>query len=229
MESNKKMVLIGGLVLVLIFGVFGTYVHFTKKDIIISSEKKAENTTENNSDNNAKKNNKSGVEEANGDEDTASNVNSKSNSKVSNESSAENEAKDNENEANNEKSTGASESDLEVSYVSYTVLKGDTLTGIWRKNIVSYHCSKASEMIISKNDMSNANDLKPGQKLEIPFIDSKGYTKYSVKQGENLSTIVKKLFPKKNGNEVIQAIKKANGSENVDTVEPDQVLLIPTT
>jgi len=232
MESNKKMVLFGGLVLVLIFGMFGTYVHFTKQDIIISSEKKTDEANEQNSkENSSKKDNKNDVEESSNDDDTASNVNSQSNStdsKTKNESTVGNETNSNENDAKNEKTTENTEDNLEVAYVSYTIVKGDTLSSIWRKNIVSYPFSKAREMIINKNDMSVSDVLKPGETLEIPFRDSKGYTKYSVKQGDNLTSIAEKLFPKKNANDVIEAITKANGSENVEPVEIDQVLLIPT-
>jgi len=221
MESNKKMVLFGGLVLVLIFGVFGTYVHFNKQDIIISSEKNTEKDSE---ANNSKKNNTSDVKETGREDDITSNVNNQSNDKAS----TENKTNGNESAVNNEKSTETSEDNLEASYISYTVLKGDTLTNIWRKNIVSYPFSIAKEMILSKNNMSSADELKPGEKIEIPFIDSKGYTKYSVKQGDNLTAIAQKFFPKKNTNEAIEVITKVNGSENVDHIEVDQVLLIPT-
>ena len=211
MESNRKYVILGGLILVLTFGLFGMYVHFTKQDVLIGgsnngdiikkqSNSKTKNAIIDNSSTNAKNKN---------------NTNDTVNAGVS-----ENEANDNE----------AAELDIansEETFIEYTVVKGDTLSGIWKKNIVSYTFNRAKDIIISKNNLSSADNLKVGQKLEIPSRDIKGYKKYTVKKSDNLSDIAKLCLPNKKVNEAVDLIIKANGKKNVDNLEPEQVLLIP--
>jgi len=182
-ESNKKYVILGGLILVLTFGLFGTYVHFTKQDVLIGGS--------NNGDI-IKKQSNSKTKKAN-IEDSSENIT------VS-----------------------------EETFIEYTVVKGDTISGIWKKNIVSYTFNRAKEVIISKNNLSSADNLKLGQKLKIPSRNTKGYKKYTVKKADTITDIAKQCLPRKELNEAIDLITKANGKYNVDNLEPEQVLLIPT-
>lgn len=211
MESNKKYVILGGLILVLTFGLFGTYVHFTKQDVLIGGS--------NNGDIIKKQSNsktkKANIEDSSENTDNKNTTNDTVNAEVS-------EGETNNNEAAENITVS------EETFIEYTVVKGDTISGIWKKNIVSYTFNRAKEVIISKNNLSSADNLKLGQKLKIPSRNTKGYKKYTVKKADTITDIAKQCLPRKELNEAIDLITKANGKYNVDNLEPEQVLLIPT-
>ena len=71
-----------------------------------------------------------------------------------------------------------------VSYQTYKVQKGDTISGITKK----FGLSNISTLI-SVNDIGNVRQLASGQKLKIPSIDGIIYT---VKKGDSLDSIIKK-------------------------------------
>lgn len=70
-----------------------------------------------------------------------------------------------------------------VSYQTYKVQKGDTISGITKK----FGLSNISTLI-SVNDIGNVRQLASGQKLKIPSIDGIIYT---IKKGDSLDSIVK--------------------------------------
>ena len=71
-----------------------------------------------------------------------------------------------------------------VSYQTYKVRSGDTISGIAKK----FGLTNISTLI-SVNDIGNVRQLAAGQKLKIPSIDGIVYT---VKKGDSLSTITGK-------------------------------------
>ena len=71
-----------------------------------------------------------------------------------------------------------------VSYQTYKVKNGDTISGITKKFGL-----RNISTLISVNDIGNVRQLGAGQKLKIPSIDG---IVYVVKQGDNLDSIVKK-------------------------------------
>lgn len=71
-----------------------------------------------------------------------------------------------------------------VSYQTYKVQKGDTISGITKK----FGLSNISTLI-SVNDIGNVRQLASGQKLKIPSIDGIIYT---IKNGDSLASIVSK-------------------------------------
>jgi len=66
-----------------------------------------------------------------------------------------------------------------VSYRSYTVSSGDTLTGITRR----FGLTNISTLI-AVNDIDNVRQLRAGQKLRVPSIDGLLYT---VRRGDTLT------------------------------------------
>jgi len=71
-----------------------------------------------------------------------------------------------------------------VSYKTYRVASGDTISGIAKK----FGLTNVSSLI-SVNDIGNVRQLAAGQKLKIPSIDGVIYT---VKKGDSLNSIVEK-------------------------------------
>ena len=71
-----------------------------------------------------------------------------------------------------------------VSYQTYKVRSGDTISGIAKK----FGLTNISTLI-SVNDIGNVRQLAAGQKLKIPSIDGIIYT---VKSGDSLSSVVSK-------------------------------------
>ena len=71
-----------------------------------------------------------------------------------------------------------------ISYQTYTVKSGDTISGI----CVKFGLKNIST-VIAVNNISNVRQLYAGQKLTIPSADG---TFHVVKKGENLSTLVEK-------------------------------------
>lgn len=71
-----------------------------------------------------------------------------------------------------------------VSYQTYKVQKGDTISGITKK----FGLSNISTLI-SVNDIGNVRQLASGQKLKVPSIDGIIYT---IKNGDSLASIVRK-------------------------------------
>ena len=72
-----------------------------------------------------------------------------------------------------------------VTYASYTVKSGDTISGITKK----FGLSNVSTLI-AVNDISNARSLYTGRKLRIPSIDGIMYT---VKRGNSLAGLSAKF------------------------------------
>lgn len=99
-----------------------------------------------------------------------------------------------------------------VEYKSYTVGKGDTISGIAKKfglrNIGT---------IFSANDISNARRIMNGEKLIIPSMDG---VMYKVKKGDNLSGIASQFGIS------MEAVLDANDL-NDKTVSIGQTLFIP--
>ncbi len=71
-----------------------------------------------------------------------------------------------------------------VSYQTYKVRSGDTISGIAKK-----FCLTNISTLISVNDIGNVRQLAAGQKLRIPSIDGIVYT---VKKGDSLNSITSK-------------------------------------
>ena len=118
---------------------------------------------------------------------------------------------------------------VEIEYKEYAVKKGDTLSKIWRENIVCIPFSRARTMICAENELASEDDIKPGQSLRIPAAEYADYIKYRVSEGETLYTIAKKYNSKINLtiNQLVDILIKINGEENVENIEKNQVILIP--
>ncbi len=99
-----------------------------------------------------------------------------------------------------------------VSFQTYKVQKGDTISGIAKK----FGLGNISTLI-SVNDIGNVRSLCAGQKLKIPSMD--GIT-YKVKSGESLASIASK-------NNISQdAILDVNDLTN-ETLQVGQVIFLP--
>lgn len=102
--------------------------------------------------------------------------------------------------------------DRPVTFQSYKVQNGDTISGIAKK-FGLYNVST----LISVNDISNVRTLAAGQKLKIPSTDGILYT---VKPGESLGLI------SKNRNISVEALVDVNDLDT-DVLTAGQVLFLP--
>ena len=129
-------------------------------------------------------------------------------------------------------------------YTKYKVVKGDTLGKIAKDN------GTTVEFLAKVNDIKNVNLIEVDQVLLIPdnggkeakpaakksvigagdgkfkVINSDGfdgiYTKYKVVKGDTLGKIAK------DNDTTVEFLAKVNDIENVNLIEVDQVLLIPS-
>ena len=115
-----------------------------------------------------------------------------------------------------------------IDYKEYLVKQGDTLSKIWRENIVCIPYSKARDMICHENQLANVEDLNPGQSLKIPVVQYEGYDKCKVNQGDTLCAIARKYKPNNiSENQYVDILININGKENVKEIELEQVILLP--
>lgn len=98
-----------------------------------------------------------------------------------------------------------------VSYQTYKVQKGDTISGITKK----FGLSNISTLI-SVNDIGNVRQLASGQKLKIPSIDGIIYT---VKKGDSLDSIVK------NYNVKLETLIDVNELESENLISGEQLFI----
>lgn len=97
----------------------------------------------------------------------------------------------------------------------YTVVKGDTLSGIASKYGTTY------QKLAEYNGISNPNIIHIGQKIRIPNGGSiPNYQTYTVKKGDTLSGIANKFGT------TYQKIAKDNNISNPNLIYPNQVLKI---
>lgn len=98
----------------------------------------------------------------------------------------------------------------------YTVVAGDTLSGIAQRYGTNY------QTLAAMNGISNPNLIRVGQVLNVPggaaTPAAPAVKTYTVKSGDNLSTIAKN-----NGTDVA-TIARLNGIANVNLIYPGQVL-----
>lgn len=103
-------------------------------------------------------------------------------------------------------------------YITYTVARGDTLSGIAAKFGTTY------QKIASDNGISNPNLIYPGQVLKIYSGNSgnqnNGQKTYTVKPGDTLSGIAAKFGT------TYQKIAADNNIANPNYIVPGQVLII---
>ena len=97
---------------------------------------------------------------------------------------------------------------------TYTVQKGDTLSGIAAKFGTTY------QVIAALNGISNPNKIYVGQVLKIPSVSSNGTRTYTVQSGDTLSGIAAKFGT------TYQAIAALNGISDPNLIYPGQVLKI---
>ena len=105
------------------------------------------------------------------------------------------------------------------SEVVYTVVKGDTLSGIAAKYGTTY------QKLAEYNGISNPNLIYPGQKIKIPGTSSSAATPktYTVKKGDTLSGIAAKYGT--TWQKLYEKNKSVIGS-NPNLIYPGQVLTI---
>ena len=94
-------------------------------------------------------------------------------------------------------------------YLTYTVVPGDTLSGIAKRHGVPLSA------IIELNQIQNPNLIHPGQTLKIKPLG------YVVKEGESLTSIANAL------NISIERLVRANEIEGASLVAPGTVLRLP--
>jgi len=115
-----------------------------------------------------------------------------------------------------------------IVYKEYSVKQGDTLSKIWRENIVCISFSKAKSMICHENQLASEDDLKPGQSLKIPMVQYENYITYKVSKGDTLSAIARRYKPDNvTESQYVNIIVKINLEENVQEIETEQVILLP--
>lgn len=98
----------------------------------------------------------------------------------------------------------------------YTVVSGDTLSGIASKYGTTY------QKLAEYNNISNPNKIYPGQQIKIPGTSSQGSsaTYYTVVSGDNLTKIAKRY-----GTTVNQLVSW-NSIENSNLIYPGQKLRV---
>ena len=105
-----------------------------------------------------------------------------------------------------------------LDYVTYTVISGDTLSGIAKKYGTTY------QKIASDNGIANPNLIYPGQKLKIytnvSQATNSNFVTYIVVSGDTLSGIAKKYGT------TYQKIASDNGIANPNLIHPGQKLKI---
>src|SRR5690606_16493559 len=94
-------------------------------------------------------------------------------------------------------------------YLTYTVVPGDTLSGIAKRHGVPL------SVIIELNQIQNPNLIHPGQTFKIKPLG------YVVKEGESLTSIANAL------NISIERLVRVNEIEGASLVAPGTVLRIP--
>lgn len=99
-----------------------------------------------------------------------------------------------------------------VTYQTYKVRSGDTISGIAKK----FGLSNISSLI-SVNDIGNVRQLAAGQKLKIPSIDGIVYT---VKKGDSISALISKYNIK------MESLLDVNELSS-DTLTAGQQLFLP--
>ncbi|MDR2029601.1 MAG: M23 family metallopeptidase, partial [Treponema sp.] len=97
------------------------------------------------------------------------------------------------------------------SWTSYTVKKGDSVSGIAAAHAISM------DAIIASNGISNARRLREGEGIRIPNMDGIPYT---VKKGDSLSQISSRMGVP------LETILDANDIQS-DTISAGTVLFIP--
>lgn len=98
---------------------------------------------------------------------------------------------------------------------SYTVQKGDTLSGIAAKYGTSWQTLQAL------NGLADPNKIYPGQKLKVPGAGEAPAEKtYTVQSGDNLSSIAAKYGTS------WQHLAQLNGLSNPNLIYPGQVLKV---
>ena len=105
-----------------------------------------------------------------------------------------------------------------LNFVTYTVISGDTLSGIAKKYGTTY------QKIASDNGIANPNLIYPGQKLKIytnvSQATNSNFVTYTVVSGDTLSGIAKKYGT------TYQKIASDNGIKNPNLIYPGQKLKI---
>lgn len=101
---------------------------------------------------------------------------------------------------------------------TYTVVKGDTLSGIAQRYATSW------QTLAALNGISNPNVIYPGQKIKLPggqaAAPAQGQKTYTVKSGDTLSGIASKFKTS------WQHLQRLNGIPNANRIYPGQVLKI---
>ena len=98
------------------------------------------------------------------------------------------------------------------SYITYTVKKGDTLSGIANKYGTTY------QELAEYNNISNPNLITVGQKIKIPSTKEPVY--YTVKKGDTLSGIAEKY------NTTVSQLASWNNIKNVNLINVGQKLRV---
>jgi len=101
--------------------------------------------------------------------------------------------------------------------IIYTVVSGDTLSGIAEKYGTTY------QELARINGIEDPNLIRVGEKIRIPSSNVGGGTKYVVKRGDNLSTIALKYHT--SWQKIYNDNKKVIGS-NPNLIKVGQVLVI---
>lgn len=112
-------------------------------------------------------------------------------------------------------STANKASSAKISGSTYTVKKGDTLSAIAKR------AGTTAKNLQSINGIKNANLIFPGQVLKLKgskSTNAKATNTYTVKKGDNLSTIAKRY------NTTAGALQRLNNISNANLIYPGQVL-----
>lgn len=119
------------------------------------------------------------------------------------------------------KETATPKEDTKMTETIYTVVKGDTLSGIARKYGTTY------QKLAEYNGIANPNIIHVGQKIRIPGtvaekpVEQPKYTVYTVVKGDTLSGIAKKYGT------TYQKLAEYNGIANPNIIHVGQQIKIP--
>lgn len=218
MIDGKKALMISTLVVGVLVLIWGTYTFFSSG---VLSPNTTKDSSYNSSNNNSSSTNGKETQKDNTKDDEDSK--SDEDDKKTDDKDAGKETDKTNNSSNKDKDTVSTD----VEFVEYVVKSGDTLSSIFRDSIKGYSFADAVKLIADKNSLENANNLKPGQKLLIPTAKDSSENKYIIKQGDTLTKLAKKYFPKEKLLDAIKAIMQENDIEDENSIEVGQVIIIP--
>lgn len=186
MNKNKKI----GLVVLLVIGILICAWSIYNSVITMSQNNSSATDL---ADSNSSKSNKDGsptiIDDENADEDSSDSTN---------EDSSEEDVFNNNQEESSDK------------YIIYTVEKDETLKDICKKYSDNCPVPVLSKAILKVNNLNSSSKISEGKKIKIPEKYINTGIKYTVSQGDSLSSIAVRFMKDHDYSEALEIIKRDN-------------------